>query len=62
MDSLNMGTSFDETEAKIILEASKDALAVEKLPIAVMARVYATYNISTNYASTPISLSVPASP
>ena len=48
----------DETEAKLILEASSDALAVENLPIAVMARVYATYNISTNYASTPISLTV----
>ena len=50
----------DESESKIILVAAADALAVENLPIAVMARVYATYNISTNYASTPISLTVGA--
>ena len=48
----------NESESTIILEASKDALPVKNLPIAVMARVYVTYNISTNYASTPISLSV----
>jgi len=48
----------NESEAKIILEADKGALAVQNLPIAVMARVYVTYNISTNYASTPISLTV----
>ncbi|MCA9073522.1 MAG: PPC domain-containing protein [Planctomycetaceae bacterium] len=48
----------DETEATIILEAAKDALPVKDLTIAVMARVYVTYNISTNYASTPISLTV----
>lgn len=48
----------NESEATIILEAGKDALPVESLPIAVMARVYVTYNISTNYASTPISLTV----
>lgn len=49
----------DESEATIILEATKDALSVRGLTIAVMARVYVTYNISTNYASTPISLTVP---
>lgn len=48
----------NETEARFILEASKDALPVRNLPIAVMARLYVTYNISTNYASTPISLTV----
>lgn len=48
----------NESESTIILECSKDALAVENLPIAVMTRVYVTYNISTNYASTPIRLSV----
>lgn len=52
----------DESEATIILEATKDALPVENLPIAVMVRVYVTYNISTNYASTPVSLSVGAAP
>ena len=48
----------NESEATIILEAAKGALPVKDLPIAVMARVYVTYNISTNYASTPISLTV----
>lgn len=47
-----------ESETTIILEAAKDALPVQNLPIAVMVRMYVTYNISTNYASTPISLSV----
>ena len=48
----------DESEAKIVLAAANDALPVENLPIAVMARVFVTYNISTNYASTPLSLTV----
>jgi hypothetical protein len=48
----------DESEATIVLEAQEDALPVQNLTIAVMARVYVTYNISTNYASTPISLTV----
>lgn len=48
----------DQTEGTIILEAAKDALPVKDLTIAVMARVYVTYNISTNYASTPVSLTV----
>jgi hypothetical protein len=48
----------NESESTIILEAGKDALRVTNLPIAVMVRVYVTYNISTNYASTPISLTV----
>jgi hypothetical protein len=44
----------------MILEASKDALPVQNLPIAVMTRMYVTYNISTNFASTPLSLTVKA--
>ncbi len=48
----------NETEARFILKADKDALLVSNLSIAVMARLYVTYNISTNYASTPISLTV----
>ena len=48
----------DESETTMILEATKDALPVQNLPIAVMTRMYVTYNISTNFASTPISLSV----
>lgn len=51
-----------ESEAKIILEAEANALTVQNLPIAVMARVFVTYNISTNYASTPISLTVQTNP
>ena len=48
----------DESETTIILQATKDAKPVTDLPIAVMVRMYVTYNISTNFASTPISLSV----
>lgn len=48
----------NESEATIILDAASNALPVTDLPIAVMARVYVTYNISTNYASTPVSLTV----
>jgi hypothetical protein len=48
----------DESETTMILEATKDALPVQNLPIAVMTRMYVTYNISTNFASTPISLTV----
>ena len=51
----------NESEATIILEASADAPGVQRLPIAIMARVYVTYNISTNYASTPIQLTVAGS-
>lgn len=49
-----------ESETILILEASKDALPVQNLPIAVMTRMYVTYNISTNFASTPLSLTVKA--
>jgi hypothetical protein len=48
----------DESESTIILEADRDALPVNDLPIAVMVRVYVTYNISTNYASTPVLFTV----
>lgn len=45
-------------EGKVILEASDKALAVEKLPIAVLARVSITFSITTNYASNPIYLTI----
>ncbi|NQV26286.1 MAG: pre-peptidase C-terminal domain-containing protein [Rhodopirellula sp.] len=45
-------------EGKVILEASDKALAVEKLPIAVLAWVSITFSITTNYASNPIHLTV----
>jgi len=45
-------------EGTVILEASDNALAVEKLPIAVLARVSITFSITTNYASNPIYLTV----
>ncbi len=52
----------DETEATIVLEATPEALPVRDLNIAVMARVFVTYNISTNYASSPVSLTVSGAP
>ena len=45
-------------EGTVILEASDKALAVEKLPIAVLARVSITFSITTNYASNPVYLTV----
>ena len=45
-------------EGTIVLEASDKALAVEKLPIAVLARVSITFSITTNYASNPVYLTV----
>jgi hypothetical protein len=51
----------NESETTMILEATKDALPVRNLPIAVMTRMYVTYNISTNFASTPLSLTVKSS-
>lgn len=48
----------DETAGKVVLQASEDALPVQQFSIAVMARVYVTYSISTNYASNPILLTV----
>ena len=47
-------------EGTVVLEASDKALAVEKLPIAVLARVSITFSITTNYASNPIYLTIPA--
>ena len=49
-----------ELEATVILEASPEALCVQDLPIAVLARVPITYSIMTNYASNPIQLTVSA--
>ena len=45
---------------KMTLEAAKDALAVERFPIAVMAGVSVSFSIDTKYASNPVYLTVPA--
>jgi hypothetical protein len=45
-------------EGTVILEASDKALTVEKLPLAVLARVSITFSITTNYASNPVYLTV----
>ena len=45
---------------KVILEASTSAPPVERLPIAVLARVSITFSITTNYGSNPIYLTIPA--
>jgi hypothetical protein len=45
-------------EGTVILEASDKALVVEKLPVAVLARVSITFSITTNYASNPVYLTV----
>ena len=45
-------------EGTVILEASDKAVAVERLPIAVLARVSITFSITTNYASNPVYLTV----
>ena len=45
-------------EGTVILEASDKALAVKKLPVAVLARVSITFSITTNYASNPVYLTV----
>ncbi len=45
-------------EGTVVLEASDKALAVERLPIAVLARVSITFSITTNYASNPVYLTV----
>ncbi len=47
-------------EGKIVLEASDKALPVQRLPIAVLARVSVTFSITTNYASNPVYLTVEA--
>ncbi|MCA9164559.1 MAG: PPC domain-containing protein, partial [Planctomycetales bacterium] len=48
----------DVLEGKIILEANDKPLAVNRLPIAVLARVAITFSITTNYASNPVYLTV----
>ncbi|MCH2202191.1 MAG: hypothetical protein MK102_09480 [Fuerstiella sp.] len=48
----------DDLEATIVLEATPEALAVHRLPIAALARVPITYSIMTNYASNPMYLTV----
>ena len=48
----------DNLKGKIILEASKKAVAVERLPISILARVSITFSITTNYGSNPIYLTV----
>lgn len=48
----------NQLEGKIVLECDKNAVPVEKLPIAAIARVPITFSITTNYASNPIYLTV----
>ncbi len=48
----------DQLEGKVVLECASNALPVERLPIAVIARVPITFSITTNYASNPIYLTV----
>lgn len=45
-------------EGTVVFEASDKALAVEKLPVAALARVSITFSITTNYASNPVYLTV----
>jgi len=47
-------------EGKLILEAGPKALPVTRLPIAAVARVSITFSITTNYASNPVYLTIPA--
>ena len=47
-----------DLEATIVLEATDQALLVERLPVAALARVPITYSIMTNYASNPMYLTV----
>ena len=49
-------------EAKIVLEAANDALAVEKLPIGIMAGVSISFSINTLYSSNPVLLTIPDDP
>jgi len=48
----------DNLVGRIILEASDKAKPIENYPIAVVARVSITFSITTNYASTPIMLTI----
>ncbi len=50
--------SGDQLEGTIILQAAKNAQPVERLPIAVLARVAITFSITTNYCSNPVMLTV----
>ena len=52
----------DVLEGKIPLKASDKALSVTRLPIAEIARVPITFSITTNYASNPVLLTIPAKP
>lgn len=45
-------------EGKVILEASDKAIAVNRLPLSVLARVSITFSITTNYGSNPLYLTV----
>jgi len=59
MDAKSTSRLTGETlDGKIILAATDKALAVEKLPIAVIARVSITFSITTNYCSNPVLLTV----
>lgn len=51
----------DVLAGKIVLEATDKALAVDRLPIAALARVSITFSITTNYASNPVFLTVASS-
>ena len=48
----------DVLEGKIVLQANDKALPVDRLPLAVLARVSITFSITTNYASNPVYLTV----
>lgn len=50
--------SGDVLEGTVVLEASDKAAPVERLPIAVLARVSITFSITTNYATNPVLLTV----
>jgi hypothetical protein len=45
-------------EGKIILAAAPTALAVERLPVAVVAQVSISFSVNTNYASNPVLVTV----
>ncbi len=50
----------DQLEGTVVLEAAANALPVERLPIAVLARVSISFSVTTNYCSNPIYLTIPA--
>lgn len=52
--------SGNTLSGKMTLEAAKDALAVERFPLAVMAGVSVSFSIDTKYASNPVYLTIPA--